>query len=109
MTKCVKVLRSKSKAKSMDHSQARIKRFQTVPTRIRPCDWSMLFAFAFARNTLTHFVIQLSQAPPLVWRPPLRQHPQGTHAPPPLPYPLPLPLLKAELGARQCQTNVRPM
>ena len=24
---------------------------------IRACDWSMLFAFAFAHNTLTHFVI----------------------------------------------------
>jgi hypothetical protein len=24
---------------------------------IRACDWSMLFAFALARNTLTHFVI----------------------------------------------------
>jgi len=58
MTKCVKVLRSKSEAKSMDQSQARIKPFQTVPTRIRACDWSMLFAFAFARNTLTHFVKQ---------------------------------------------------
>jgi len=57
MTKCVKVLRSKSKAISMDQSQARIKPFQTVPTRIRACDWSMLFAFAFARNTLTHLVI----------------------------------------------------
>jgi len=57
MTKCVKVLGSKSKAKSMDQSRARIKPFQTVPTRIRACDWSMLFAFAFARNTLTHFVI----------------------------------------------------
>ena len=24
---------------------------------IRACDWSVLFAFAFARNTLTNFVI----------------------------------------------------
>jgi hypothetical protein len=24
---------------------------------IRACDWFMLFAFAYARNTLTHFVI----------------------------------------------------
>ena len=30
---------------------------QTVPTQIRICDWSMLFGFAFARNTLTRFVI----------------------------------------------------
>jgi hypothetical protein len=29
---------------------------------IRDCDWSMLFAFAFARNTSTHFVIQLVRA-----------------------------------------------
>jgi hypothetical protein len=32
---------------------------QTAPTQIQACDWSMLFAFAFARNTLTHFVIWL--------------------------------------------------
>jgi len=43
----------------MDQSQARIKPFRQVPTQIRACDWSMLFAFAFARNTLTHFVIAL--------------------------------------------------
>ena len=43
----------------MDHSQARIKPFRQVPTQIRACDWSMLYAFAFARNTLTHLVIEL--------------------------------------------------
>jgi len=32
-------------------------KYQTSGPRglIRACDWSMLFAFAFARNTLTHF------------------------------------------------------
>ncbi len=30
---------------------------QTVQTQIRACDWSVLFAFAFARSTLTHVVI----------------------------------------------------
>jgi len=29
----------------------------TVRTQIRVCDWSVLFAFAFARNTVTHSVI----------------------------------------------------
>ena len=39
---------------------------QTVPSQIRACDWSMLFAFAFSRKTLTHFVIPGPQpAPPL--------------------------------------------
>jgi len=33
---------------------------QTIPTQIQACDWSMLFAFALLRNTLTHFVILLS-------------------------------------------------
>jgi len=40
MTKCVKVLQAKAKA-----------------ALIRACDWSVLFAYAFACNTLTHFVI----------------------------------------------------
>ena len=54
MTKCVKMLRAKAKAKSMDQSQARI---EIGDFCIRACDGSMLFAFAFARNTSTHFVI----------------------------------------------------
>jgi hypothetical protein len=31
---------------------------------IRACDWFMLFAVAFARNTLTHFVITLASGRP---------------------------------------------
>jgi hypothetical protein len=42
----------------MDQSQARIKPFRQVPTQIRACNLSMIFAFAFARNTSTHFVIR---------------------------------------------------
>ena len=52
------------KVRQSDTSKSRSKKHgpitgsdQTVPTQIRACDWSMLFAFAFARNTLTHFVI----------------------------------------------------
>ena len=44
---------------------------QTVPTQIRACDWSMLFAFALLCNTLTHFVIGLRDSGPCVvkkWR-----------------------------------------
>jgi len=47
MTKCVKVLRASA--------------------LIRACDWSMLFAFALACNTLTHFVMHTRRVL-LPWR-----------------------------------------
>ena len=55
MTKCVKVLRTKAKAKSMDQSQARTgsKLFKSEPV-IGPC---FLLLLLFFRNTSTHFVI----------------------------------------------------
>jgi len=54
MTKCVKVLRAKAKAKSMDQSQARIKPFRlgSEPV-IGPCCLLLLLLC----NTLTHCVI----------------------------------------------------
>ena len=54
ITKCIKVLPSKSNSKK--HGPIKSSD-QTVPTQMRACDWSMLFAFASARHTLTNFVI----------------------------------------------------
>jgi len=55
MTKSVQVLRSKSNNKQ----HGPITGSDLSPNGlIRACDWSTLFGFAFARNTLTHFVIQ---------------------------------------------------
>jgi hypothetical protein len=49
MTKCVKV---QSKSKSKKHGPI-TSSDQTIPTQIQACDWSMVFAFALLRNTLT--------------------------------------------------------
>jgi hypothetical protein len=53
MTKCVKVLQSQSKSRSMDQSQARIEPFRpTSEPVIGPC-----FLLLLLLVTLTHFVI----------------------------------------------------
>ena len=62
MSDCLLILYDKvrqsvtSKSKSRKHGPI-TNSDQAVPTQIRVCDWSMHFAFAFAHNTLTHFVI----------------------------------------------------
>ena len=55
MTKCVKVLQSKSKAKSMDQSQARIKPFRpkSEPV-IGPC-FLLCFCSVIVRDSLRRF------------------------------------------------------
>jgi hypothetical protein len=55
MTKCVKEGTSKSKSKKHGPITGSD---QNRSEPVRACDWSMLFAFAFARNTETNFVIQ---------------------------------------------------
>jgi hypothetical protein len=63
----------------MDQSQAWMKTFRQVPTQIRACDWSMLIAFAFARNTLAHLVIALPYRGSHVSLHVLQCHERGQH------------------------------